>query len=146
MNINKILTVLVAILSITGVAMYINVSSIDKEEVAALDSAVSMLVSYSFYLFIIVVLVAVLASLWGMLKNPAALKKTLLGLVALGVIFVISYILSSDAPVIGADKSVLAPQGDVSKWVGTGITYSIVLGAVAGFFFVWDLLKGLVKS
>jgi hypothetical protein len=33
-----------------------------------------------------------------------------------------------------------------NQWVGTGIWYSIALGLVASSFFVYDLLKGLVKS
>ncbi|PQJ21539.1 hypothetical protein [Tenacibaculum sp. SG-28] len=143
---NKILTLLVALISIIGIGMYINVSVIDEENVEAISNAVSPLVGYSLWLFIGVVAVAILASLWGLFKNPAALKKTLLGLLVLGVLFVVSYFASSDGQVMGADNNVLAEQGSVSKWVGTGITYSIILGAFASVFFVWDILKGIVKS
>ena len=143
---NKILTLLVALISIIGIGMYINVSVIDEENVEAISNAVSPLVGYSLWLFIGVVAVAILASLWGLFKNPAALKKTLLGLLVLGVLFVVSYFASSDGQVMGADNNVLAGQGSVSKWVGTGITYSIILGAFASVFFVWDILKGIVKS
>ncbi len=143
---NKILTLLVALISIIGIGMYINVSVIDEENVEAISNAVSPLVGYSFWLFIGVVAVAILASLWGLFKNPAALKKTLLGLLVLGILFVVSYFASSDGQVMGADNNVLAEQGSVSKWVGTGITYSIILGAFASVFFVWDILKGIVKS
>lgn len=143
---NKILTLLVALISLIGIGMYINVSVIDEENVEAISNAVSPLVGYSLWLFIGVVAVAIIASLWGLFKNPAALKKTLLGLLVLGVLFVVSYFASSDGQVLGADNNVLAEQGSVSKWVGTGITYSIILGAFASVFFVWDILKGIVKS
>ncbi|WP_272151611.1 hypothetical protein [Tenacibaculum aiptasiae] len=143
---NKILTLLIAAISLIGAALFVNVVRIDKEDVEALSGAVGPLVSYSTWLLIGVVVVAIVASLWGMFKNPAALKKTLLGLVALGVLFAISYFMSSDAQVIGADGSILAAQGGTSKWVGTGISFSVILGAIASVFFVWDLLKGIVKS
>ncbi|WP_299160106.1 hypothetical protein [uncultured Tenacibaculum sp.] len=143
---NKILTLLIAAISLIGAALFVNVVRIDKEDVEALSNAVGPLVSYSTWLFIGVVVVAVVASLWGMFKNPAALKKTLLGILALAVLFAVSYFMSSDGQVIGADGGILASQGSISKWVGTGISFSIILGAIASVFFVWDLLKGIVKS
>lgn len=143
---NKILTLLIAAISLIGAALFVNVVRIDKEDVEALSTAVGPLVSYSTWLLIGVVVVAIVASLWGMFKNPAALKKTLLGVLALAVLFAVSYFMSSDAQVIGADGGVLAAQGDTSKWVGTGISFSVILGAIASVFFVWDLLKGIVKS
>ncbi|CAM1334663.1 hypothetical protein [Tenacibaculum aestuariivivum] len=143
---NRILTLLTAALSLIGAALFVNVVRIDKENTEALSNAVSPLVGYSYWLLIGVVIVAIVASLWGMFKNPAALKKTLLGLVALGVLFLVSYILSSNGQVIGADGGVLAVAGSTSKWVGTGITFSMILGAIAGGFFIVDLLKGIVKS
>ena len=81
-----------------------------------------------------------------MFKNPAALKKTVLGVAALGVIFAVCYMLSSNGNVIGADGAELVGEGSISKWVGTGISFSMTLGAVASVFFVVDLLKGIVKS
>ncbi|WP_299135454.1 hypothetical protein [uncultured Tenacibaculum sp.] len=143
---NKILTLLVTVISLIGIGLFVNVARIDKENLEAVSSAVSPLVSYSYWLLIIVIIVAVVASLWGMLKNPAALKKALFGVVALAVVFAISYFMASDSQVLGTDGNELAAQGSVSKWVGTGITYTIILGAIAGFFFVFDLLKGIVKS
>ncbi|WP_435261553.1 hypothetical protein [Tenacibaculum sp. nBUS_03] len=143
---NKILTLLVTVISLIGIGLFVNVARIDKENLEAISNAVSPLVSYSYWLLIIVIIVAVVASLWGMLKNPAALKKALFGVLALAVVFAVSYFMSSDAQVLGTDGNELAAQGSVSKWVGTGITYTIILGAIAGFFFVFDLLKGIVKS
>ena len=143
---NKILTLLVALISLIGVGLFVNVVRIDAEDTQALSDAVSPLVSYSYYLLIVIVVVAVVISLLSMFKNPAALKKTALGIAALGVVLVVSYFMASNGEVIGADNSILAPAGDISKWVGTGIRFTIVLGAIASVFFVWDLLKGIVKS
>ncbi|MDO6744392.1 hypothetical protein Q4553_07395 [Tenacibaculum soleae] len=143
---NKILTLLTAALSLIGAALFVNVVRIDADNLEALSDAVSPLVSYSYWLLIGVVVVAVVASLWGMLKNPAALKKALLGVSALAILLLISYFMSSNGEVVGADGVKLAEAGSISKWVGTGISFSVILGAIASVFFVWDLLKGIVKS
>jgi hypothetical protein len=143
---NKILTLLVALISLVGIGLFVNVVRIDAEDTQALSDAVSPLVSYSYYLLIVIVIVAVVISLLSMFKNPAALKKTLLGVLALGVLLVVSYMLSSNGQVLGADGGELVAVGSISKWVGTGISFTMILGAIAGAFFVVDLLKGIVKS
>ena len=143
---NKILTLLITAISLIGIALFVNVTRIDIEDKQALSDAVSPLVTYSYWLLIAVVVVAVVASLLGMFKNPAALKKALLGVLALGVLFLVSYFMSSNGQVMGADGAELVAAGSTSKWVGTGITFSMILGAIASVFFVWDLLKGIVKS
>lgn len=143
---NKILTLLVALISLVGIGLFVNVVRIDPENLEALNNAVSPLVSYSYYLLIVIVIVAVVISLLGMFKNPAALKKTIFGVLALGVLFAVSYMLSSNGQVMGADGGELVGVGSTSKWVGTGISFTMILGAIAGAFFVVDLLKGIVKS
>ncbi len=143
---NKILTLLITAISLIGIALFVNVTRIDIEDKQALSDAVSPLVTYSYWLLIAVVVVAVVASLLGMFKNPAALKKALLGVLALGVLFLVSYFMSSNGQVMGADGAELVAAGSTSKWVGTGITFSMILGVIAGGFFVVDLLKGIVKS
>ena len=54
--------------------------------------------------------------------------------------------LSSNGQVMGADGAELVAAGSTSQWVGTGISFSMTLGAIASVFFVVDLLKGIVKS
>ncbi|AZJ33389.1 hypothetical protein D6200_12775 [Tenacibaculum mesophilum] len=119
----------------------------DEEDPIALSKAVSPLVTYSLILLILTAGVTVLASILSLFKNPEALKKSLLGLLAMGVLLVISYMLASDSQVLGATKEVVAEAGSsVSKYTSTGIWLSIILIVIAGGFFVWDLLKGIVKS
>ena len=83
-----------------------------------------------------------------MVKNPENLKKTLYSLAILGAILLVSYMFASDAEVTDVFGNTLkdGEAGATSKWVGTGIIYSLALGAVGLILFVSDLLKGLVKS
>lgn len=143
---NKIITIIVAVLSVIGIGLFIMVFGAD-EGTAEETSRVSNLVTYSLFLLGITAAVTILGSLFSLFKNPAALKKALMGLVALGVVFAISYIFSNSDQVLDATGVVKAEAGSqVSKLTSTGIFFSGGLMLVAGAFFVWDLLKGLVKS
>jgi hypothetical protein len=65
------------------------------------------------------------------------------------VLLIISSFLSDSEAVINAAGGISEggeAGSSINKWVGTGIWYSIILGAIASFFFVYDLVKGLIKS
>lgn len=144
---SKILKIIVAVLSVVGIGLFGRVASIDSENVSSISEAVSPLVTYSVALLVLAIIAAVVASLLGIFKNPAALKKTLLGVVALGVALLISYIMASDSAVLDANNSVIAKEGsDISKYTSTGIWISLILLLLGGVFFVYDLAKGLIKS
>ncbi|WP_435253690.1 hypothetical protein [Tenacibaculum sp. A30] len=144
---NKLITIFVALLSLVGIVLFMVAMGADVEDPVAISSAVSPLVTYSLVLLGLTAGVTVLASILSLFKNPAALKKALIGLLGMGVLLVVSYILSADGQVIDANEKVIAAAGSsVSKNTSTGIWLSVILILIAGGFFVWDLLKGLVKS
>lgn len=144
---NKVLKIVVALIALLGIVGFVMVAGAE-EKTPEMDSAADFMVNVAYFLLIAAVLVAVVLSVIALLKNPAALKKTLLGLVGLGVVLAVSYFMASDAAVYDAQGTLIkdGEAGATSKWVGTGITYSLILGAVGLVFFVWDLLKSLVKS
>lgn len=145
---SKILTILVAVLAVIGLVLFINVSAAG-EDPTALDGAVSPLVGFSFYLLIATVVIAVALSLFSLVKNPDALKKSLLSLAVLGVIMVIAYILGDSNAVVDAQGLVIEggeAGASSNQWVGTLIWYSTILVLIGSAFFVFDLVKGLIKS
>ncbi|APG66158.1 hypothetical protein LPB136_12595 [Tenacibaculum todarodis] len=144
---NKIITIIVAVLSIIGIALFVMTLGVDVEDAEAISGVVSPLVTYSLILLGISAAVAFLGSVFSLLKNPAALKKAGLGLVALVVVFGIAYMLANSDQVIDAKDEIIAAAGSqVSKLTSTGILFSGVLMLVAGAFFIIDLVKGLIKS
>ncbi|WP_028892286.1 hypothetical protein [Tenacibaculum sp. 47A_GOM-205m] len=144
---NRLITIVVALLSLVGIVLFLTTLGVNEDDKAAMSDAVSPLVTYSLVLLGLTAGVTVLASILSLFKNPAALKKALLGLLGMGVLLVVSYILSADGQVIDANEKVIAAAGSsVSKNTSTGIWLSVILILIAGGFFVWDLLKGLVKS
>ena len=144
---NRLITIVVAFLSLVGIVLFVRTLGIDEDNVQELSGVVGPLVTYSLILLGLTVLVTVLASVWSLFKNPAALKKAAAGLGAVVVLFIIASVFSGDGQVIDANNEVIAKAGSsVSKNTSTGIYLSMILILIAGGFFVWDLLKGLVKS
>lgn len=143
---NKVLTIFVAVISVIGAILFGRVVAIDTEQAAELSAAVSPLITFSIVLFGLSVAAALIASLLGVFKNPDALKKTLLGLVGLAVVLLVSYLMADSSEVVDAEQKVIAAANSaVTKLTSAGIWASIVLLAIAGAFFVFDLVKGLVK-
>ena len=145
---SKILTIIVAVLSLIGIALFINVSVTDDVP-ELINSAVGPLIVFSTYLFYAAVGVTIILSIIGLVKNPENLKKTLLGLAVMAVLLIVSYILGDSEPVLDAQGKVLkgGELGAASnQWVGSLIWYSTILVLIGGIFFVIDLVKGLVKS
>jgi uncharacterized membrane protein len=153
MNNTKILNLLIAAIALIGGILFIRVFSVDasviETDVDKQNSIISPLIYFSYYLFLGTVIVTIVLSLLGLFSNKDNLIKTLKGLAALTVLLIIAYILS-DSNVVYDAAGRVQPGGEegssVNKWVGTGIWYSTILGGIAGLFFVWDLVKGLIKS
>ncbi len=153
MKSNKLLNIAIAVISVIGIILFVRVAVEDKE---ALESSVDLqnglvspLVYYSTYLLYASVIIALVLSMISLVRNPDNLKKTLMGLAVLGVIFLISYFTADSGAVLDTQGVVLegGEEGSTTnQMVGTGIWYSVFLGAIASVFFVWDLVKGLVKS
>ena len=139
----KILVAVIFVLAIVGMVMVANGGEDTSPEMA---SAAGFVVNLAIVLLVASAALAVIMSLFSLLKNPAALKKTLLGLAIFGALFLVSYFASSDGAVFGANGEDLLEAGSTSKWSGTGLMFSYVLLAAGGLFFVVDLLRGLIKS
>jgi len=119
-----------------------------KESMELQNSLVSPFVSFARIILIITAIIAIVFSLWNLVRQPKLLKKSLISLAAMAVLLIIAYGLASDAAVTNAQGMVIkdGEAGSVSKWVSTGIIYSMILGAIGLAFFLWDFVKGLVTK
>ncbi|TYQ00113.1 hypothetical protein C7447_101722 [Tenacibaculum adriaticum] len=148
----KFLPLIVALVSVIGAVLFVRVFMAGEDSIktdpAVQASVVNPLITFSMWLLYAAIAITLVLAILSLIKNPAALKKTLLGLAVLGVLLLVSYFLSSDAAVYDVQGVLLkdGQAGATSKWVGTGIIYSLILGGIGLFFFVIDLVKGLIKS
>jgi glucan phosphoethanolaminetransferase (alkaline phosphatase superfamily) len=154
MKSNKILNIIIAAIAIIGAVLFVRVFMEDTEaletNVDLQNSVVSPLISFSTFLFYAAVVITILLSLWTIIKNPENLKKMLMSLAVLVVLFLVAYFMADSNEVMDANGIKVLPGGEagssINKWVGAGIWYSVILGGIASIFFVLDLGKGLIKS
>jgi hypothetical protein len=153
MKSNKILNIIIAAIAIIGGFLFIRIFMEDAEaletDVDLGNKVVSPLIYYSTYLFYAAVAITIILSMWSMVRNPENLKKTVLGLGVLAVLLAVAYFMADSNAVYNAAGSIESggEEGSaVNHWVGAGIWYSVILGGIASIFFVWDLVKGLIKS
>ena len=119
-----------------------------KESLDLQNSLVSPFVSFARIILIITAIIAIVFSLWNLIRQPKLLKKSLISLAAMAVLLIVAYGLASDAAVTNASGMVIkdGQAGSVSKWVSTGIIYSMILGGIGLAFFLWDFVKGLITK
>ena len=119
-----------------------------KESLELQNSLVSPFVSFAKIILIITTIITLVFSLLNLIKHPKLLKKTLIALAAMAVLLIISYGMASDAAVTNASGNVIkdGEAGSTSKWVSTGIWYSMILGAIGLGFFLWDFVKSLAST
>ena len=119
-----------------------------SENVDLQNSLVSPFVSFARIVLIITAVIAVVFSLWNLVRQPKLLKKTLLSLAVLGILLAVAYGMAGDEAVTNVSGMVIkdGEAGPISKWVSTGIWYSMILGGIGLAFFLWDFVKGLVTT
>ena len=119
-----------------------------KESLDLQNSLVSPFVSFAKVILIITTVITVVFSLWNLVRQPKLLKKTLVSLAALAVLLLISYMMASDEATTNMSGNIIkdGEAGSTSKWVSTGIWYSMILGGIGLAFFLWDFVKSLVST
>ena len=119
-----------------------------KESLELQNSLVSPFVSFARIILIITAIIAIVFSLWNLIRHPKLLKKALISLAVMAVFLIIAYGMASDAAVTNASGNIIkdGEAGPVSKWVSTGIIYSMILGGIGLAFFLWDFVKSLISK
>ena len=149
-NISKILKIVIALIAVVAGYFFVKIISTGDDVIVEANGTLGIVgpfVSFAIALFIAVGAIAVLFSVWSLIKKPEALKKSLLGVVVLGLVLAASYGLANDAAVTDITGQVLegGAQGPESKWVSTGIWYSVILGAAAIISIVLGGVKSIIK-
>ena len=119
-----------------------------KESLDLQNSLVSPFVSFAKVILIITAIIAIVFSVWNLVRQPKLLKKTLISVAALAVLLMFAYAMASDAAVTNASGNIIkdGEAGSTSKWVSTGIWYSMILGGIGLGFFLWDFVKSLFTT
>ncbi len=151
-NVSKILSLVAGLIGLIAIYFLARIimegDDAVKESLELQNSLVSPFVSFARIILIITAVIAIVFSLWNLIRQPKLLKKSLISLAVMAVLLIIAYGLASDAAVTNASGNIIkdGEAGPVSKWVSTGIIYSFILGGIGLAFFLWDFIKGLVTK
>ncbi|HHC80904.1 MAG TPA: hypothetical protein ENK46_13550 [Flavobacteriia bacterium] len=147
---SKLLTIITAVIGLIGILFLIRVimAGDDVKESAEVQAAVvDPFISFSYILLIITAAITVVLSIINLVKHPKALKKTLLGVVILGVLLAITYFTASGEAVIGATGRVIenGEAGATSKWVSALINFTGILGLLGLLAIGQGFVKSMIK-
>jgi len=151
-SLSKILSIVSGVIGIIAVYFLIRIimegDDPITESVDLQNSLVSPYITFATYVLIITAILAVVFSIINMVKHPKLLVRSLISVGFLAVILVIAYMMASDAAVLDVSGNVLkdGEAGPVSKWVSTGIWYSVILGGIAIVAIFGGFLKSLVSK
>jgi hypothetical protein len=150
-KITGIITAIAGIIALIGFFFFVRIliegDDVIKEDAALQASIIDPFITFSLWTLYIIAGVTVLLSIVSLVLNPAALKKAVLGVVAMAIIFGISYSMANGDAVLDTFGTVLkeGAAGTTSKLSGTGIWFAIILGGLGMLGFVVDFVKSLVK-
>ncbi len=143
----KILNIAVGVVMLFGIIFWIRIGINGNALEGNADLQASVLNPFSYLTFALLIIAVgstLIFSIINLVKNPANLKKALIGLAFMAVILLIAYSIAPDNVVRDIKGEALVTT-TVSKWVSTGIWYSIILGAIGFLFFIFDFVKSLIK-
>lgn len=140
MNLQKALTVAIAVISVIGLALWIMIIKGGDD-----SSAIGMMLWLGKILVFGAGAIAVVLSLKNIASNPAKIKAAGISLVALLVIIGISFAMSSGQEVLSDTGEQMVSESG-SKYVGTGLRVFYLLVIIAlGAMVVTGVKKALNK-
>ena len=135
----KYLKIITLIISVIGVALMF--MSADGD-----DSNVTMFIQFTKILLYATVAMVLIFSIMNLLKNPKALKKTIIAVIIFGIIFAISYTMADSTAAYNSKGEIMLEEGGTAKLVDAGIKFSLILGTIAFLGLIFDTVRSLVKS
>jgi hypothetical protein len=151
-KISKILSIVTGIIGLIAIYFLLMIimegDDAVKESVDLQNSLVSPYISFAKIVLYITAILAVGFSLWNLVKNPQLLKKSLLSLVLFGVLLAMAYAMADDSATLNIAGNVIkdGEAGAISKWVSTGIWFSVILGGVGILIIFGGFVKSLVSK
>ncbi|MCF6213388.1 MAG: hypothetical protein L3J45_05115 [Flavobacteriaceae bacterium] len=144
----KILNIVVGVVMLLGLFFWIRTGMNGDELEGNLELQASVLDPFSWLMYLLLIAAALISvgfSIKNLIRHPELLKRSLIGLAGMAVILLLAYVLSPDN-VVTSIKGIELASSSVSKWVSTGIWYSLLLGAVGLLFFVYDFVKSFINN
>lgn len=137
MGLYKILRIAAAVLALIGVVFLVMILSDNT-------GVISTYLSVAYITLGLAIVFTLLFSVLQLLKNPEALKKTLISLGMFLAVVLISFFISSGEAVEKAGVEVISAYG--SKWVGAGLNTFYILSLTAIGLMIYSGVKKLINN
>ena len=144
------------VLMLLGVGVYVNfdVASVLYPEpatefpVGTVGNAmgVNVMLIYAYVVFAVALVLAIMFPLINIISNPKGAMRTLIGVVAMLVIFFVSYLLSSDAPVPNPAANAYITKSAVLKLTDVGLYAGYAIFVIAILVILWGEIRSAVKK
>lgn len=125
-----------------GIYTWIATGQSDDKVVQA--AAINPLFIWMYILIAIAVLALIVVPLPYIISNPGTLKKFGIGIVALGVIILLAFLLSSDTPLPFLENA--ASKNEWSRWADVNILAMFIMTGIALLAIVFLGIKGIFRS
>lgn len=150
-KISKILTIVAAVIGVVALIFLIRIIMAGEDAIKSSadlqSSIIDPFITFTKIVLFIAAAATVIFSIINLVKNPKALKKSLLMIAVLVVLLLIAYLPASDAVVTNVTGNVIeeSKNPSVSKWVSGLISFTGYLGLVGLVVIVWGIVKGALK-
>ena len=136
MNLQKIMNIGIALVSVIGLVFWILIAKDESN-----DTMISNMIWLGKILVYAATAIALLFSIKNLASHPAKLKMALIALASMAVIVGISYGMSSGHKVVSNTGKLMA-TASTDKWVGAGLRVVYILAILA----VLSIVAGGVKK
>ena len=106
---------------------------------------VNVMLIYAYVVFAVALVLAIVFPVINILSNPKGAMRTLVGLVAMIVIFGISYLLASDAPVPNPAENGFFTNAATLKLTDVGLYSAYAIFVIAILVILWGEIRSAVK-
>lgn len=107
---------------------------------------VNVMLIYAYVVFAVALVLAIMFPLINIISNPKGAMRTLIGVVAMLVIFFVSYLLSSDAPVPNPAANGYLTNSAVLKLTDVGLYAGYAIFVIAILVILWGEIRSAVKK
>ncbi len=142
----KLSNIVSIVLMVIGAAfgIYTWVVTGQTDDKIAQAATIDPLFIWTYILVAVAILALIIVPLPYMIKNPKSLVKFGLGIVALGVVVLVAYILATDSPLPFIENA--AEKNTWSKWADVNIISMYILTVLALVAILLSSIKGIFSK
>ena len=149
----KYLSYLLLLLGVGVFAYFVAASAMNTEPatefpVGTVGNAmgVNAMLIYAYIIFAIALILAVLFPIVNIVSNPKGAMRTLIGVIAMVVIFGGSYLIASDAPVPNPAENGFFDNPAMLKLTDVGLYSAYAIFAIAVLVILWGEVRNAIKK